>query len=246
MNSLSPHTPSSARTRKRIATSQIRAGMFLVRILDSWWRSPFFIHRRFLGSQDVQALVHSGIQEVEIDTSKGLDVSIESEALRMHETRGAEEDTEQSSHHHILSGTNEKKGVQDCRLEREQCHKVREDAIAALQRMFDGTKTGQVMTLPALQATAHTFIQKALAHPDILAETILVEHLEQFDKTLYAHVVDTAVLSILIGLQLGWDVALLEEVAVAALLHDVGFMRLPQNLVHARWGRTGKENILLQ
>lgn len=102
------------------------------------------------------------------------------------------------------------------------------------------------MTLPALQATAHTFIQKALAHPDILAETILVEHLEQFDKTLYAHVVDTAVLSILIGLQLGWDVALLEEVAVAALLHDVGFMRLPQNLVHARWGRTGKENILLQ
>jgi HD-GYP domain-containing protein (c-di-GMP phosphodiesterase class II) len=39
---------------------------------------------------------------------------------------------------------------------------------------------------------------------------------------------------------------LLEEVAVSALLHDVGYMRLPLNLVQAWWGRTGIDHTLLR
>ncbi|TFG59412.1 MAG: DUF3391 domain-containing protein, partial [Nitrospirales bacterium] len=73
MNSLSSGAPSSLATRKRLPCAQICAGMYLVRILDSWWKSPFFLHRRLLSSRDVQQLLQSGIQEVEIDTSKGLE-----------------------------------------------------------------------------------------------------------------------------------------------------------------------------
>ena len=55
--------------------------MFLVRILDSWWKSPFFVHRRLLKSPtDVQQLMSSGIREVEIDTSLGVEVSSEAES----------------------------------------------------------------------------------------------------------------------------------------------------------------------
>jgi HD-GYP domain-containing protein (c-di-GMP phosphodiesterase class II) len=57
--------------------------------------------------------------------------------------------------------------------------------------------------------------------------------------------VDTAVYSILVGLQLGWDEGKLEKVGVAGLLHDVGYMRLPQNVVKAHWdGRS--DAVLLQ
>ncbi|MEJ2232093.1 MAG: hypothetical protein P8X46_13045, partial [Nitrospirales bacterium] len=90
--------------------------------------------------------------------------------------------------------------------------RLRGDAIAALEDVFEGVKTGQVIPLSPLRGTAQQFVQKALAHPTVLAEIMLIEHLEQFDKTLYSHVVDTAVLSILIGLQLGWNLKLLEEV----------------------------------
>ena len=57
--------------------------MFLFRILDSWWKSPFFVHRRLLRSEDVAQLARSGIQNVEIDTSKGLDVSLDSNPLTL-------------------------------------------------------------------------------------------------------------------------------------------------------------------
>ena len=71
---------SSTSTLQRIPTSQLRPGMFLVRILDSWWKSPFFVHRRLLkSSTEVQQLMSSGIREVEIDTSLGVTVSPDSE-----------------------------------------------------------------------------------------------------------------------------------------------------------------------
>ena len=250
MNSLSNSSCSSPTTRRRIACSQLRAGMFMVRILDSWWKSPFFVHRRLLSSQDVQQLVQSGIQEVEIDTSRGLDLPLDSEAVHLDDVHDDRRERMKPSHQNELcipepeSEFNDRETLE--RENQEQLVRLRGDAIAALEDVFEGVKTGRVIPLRSLHATAQEFVQKALVHPTVLAEILLIEHLEQFDKTLYSHVVDAAVLSILVGLQLEWEVKLLEEVAVAALLHDVGYMRLPLNLVQTRWGRTGIDSAVLQ
>ena len=243
-----PSSPSS--TRKHIACSQLRAGMFLIRILDSWWKSPFFVHRRLLRSEDVAELVRSGIQKVEIDTSQGLDVSLDPDPLTLDDPCEGKYEAETANYQDdSCSEEPESCSFNPNNLEWEnqkQLRRLREDAIAALEDVFEGVKTGQGIPLSPLRVTAQQFVQKALAHPTVLAEIMLIEHLEQFDKTLYSHVVDTAVLSILIGLQLGWNLKQLEEVAVAALLHDVGYMRLPLNLVQVRWGRTELDRFLLQ
>lgn len=195
-------------------------------------------------------MVQSGIQEVEIDTSKGLDVSLDSGPLAIDDMREEHHETG-IINHQTNSCRQPLKPIpldHNCpeRNNQEQLIRLRGDAIAALEGVFEGAKTGQAIPFPLLRDTAQALVQKALAHPTVLAEILLIDHLEQFDKNLYSHVVDTAVLSILIGLQLGWDAELLEEVAVAALLHDVGYMRLPLNLVQTRWGRTGNDSALLQ
>lgn len=238
-------------TRKRLACSQICAGMYLVRILDSWWKSPFFRHRRLLSSHDVRELLQSGIQEVEIDTAKGLDVSPDAEPLPVKDTQECHLEAEAPPDQDDSSGqepTSSSPGGK-IRLEdehQEQLIRLRGDTIAALKDMFEGVKTGQVIPHADMQETAKALVEKALTHPTVVAEIILIEHLEQFDPTLYSHVVDTALLSILVGLQLKWNVKQLEEIAVAALLHDVGYMRLPLNLVQARWGSIGIDYSLLQ
>ncbi|MDH3502950.1 MAG: DUF3391 domain-containing protein [Nitrospirota bacterium] len=237
-------------TRKRLACSQICAGMYLVRILDSWWKSPFFRHRRLLSSHDVQQLLQSGIQEVEIDTAKGLDVSPDAELFPVegthecHQEAETPPDQDDSSSQEPTSWDPDENGLEGEHQDR--LIRLRGDTIAALEDMFEGVKTGQVIPHAAMQETAKAFVEKALAHPTVLAEIMLIEHLEQFDPTLYSHVVDTALLSILVGLQLEWEVKQLEEIAVAALLHDVGYMRLPLNLVQTRWGSIGIDYSLLQ
>ena len=94
-----------------------------------------------------------------------------------------------------------------------------------------------------MHGAAQALVQKTLAHPALVAEILLIDSLKQCDKTLYAHVVDTAVYSILVGLQLGWNERKLEHIGVAGLLHDVGYMRLPQNVVKAHW--EGRNDALL-
>jgi len=242
------------RTFQRISTIQLRPGMFLVRVLDSWWKSPFFVHRRLLkSSTEIQQLMSSGIREVEIDTSLGVAVSSESESgldesnldmanpvmdSRDHDNSGLKEQMPCSPESELALQSEESKI-------REEVVQLREDVMAAVEGAFEGVKTGQPISQPAVQAAAQTLVQKTLAYPALVAETLLIDSLKQFDKTLYAHVVDTAVYSILVGLQLGWDEGELEKLGVAGLLHDVGYLRLPQNVVKAQWGG-GSDSSLLQ
>lgn len=243
---------SSTNSLQRIPTSQLCPGMFLVRVMDSWWKSPFFSHRRLLkSSTEVQQLICSGIQEVEIDTSKGVAVSSESEAEC---DEGMLEVTEAvsimvSCDQEDVAARTQRTGSPECESEeskvRAEIVQVREDVMAAVDGAFEGVKTGQPISQPVVHAAAQVLVQQALAYPALLAEVSLLDSLKQFDKTLYAHVVDTAVYSILLGLQLGWNDGALEKIGVAGLLHDVGYMRLPQNVVNAQW-RGGSDCSLLQ
>ena len=261
MASLSkPPAAASTNTLQRIPTSQLRPGMFLVRILDSWWKSPFFVHRRLLKSPtDVQQLMSSGIREVEIDTSLGVEVYSEAES----DCDEAASTSEETGMHNVSCGhdesaTNDRAPaslgpestpdpapyLEDSK-NREEVVQLREATVAAVEGAFEGVKTGQPISQPSVHAAAQALVHKTLANPALVAEILLIDSLKQFDKTLYAHVVDTAVYSILVGLQLGWDEGKLEKVGIAGLLHDVGYMRLPQNVVKAHWnGR--RDAVLLQ
>ncbi len=254
MASQSGLTSASQSTLQRISTSQLRPGMFLVRVLDSWWKSPFFVHRRLLNtSSEVEQLMHSGIREVEIDTALGVNVAPEAES-KDDEASSLVDDISIVSGHQVNSHTvlspdiGSSPDPTPCSEEsksREAVVLLREAAVAAVEGAFEGVKTGHLISEPALRGAAQALVQKSLSAPALVAEILLIDALKQCDKSLYTHVVDTAVYAILVGLQLGWDEAQLERVGIAGLLHDVGYMRLPQNVVKAHWeGRS--DAVLLQ
>ncbi len=251
-------TAASLSTLQRISTSELRPGMFLVRVLDSWWKSPFFVHRRLLNtSSDVEQLMSSGIREVEIDLSLGVNVASETESTDDEAPSSLDDMSIAADHQHISdvisnstvsletgsfshpeTGSDESKN-------REAVVLLREAAVAAVEGAFEGVKTGHLISEPALRGAAQALVEKSLADPGLVAEILLIDSLKQCDKSLYAHVVDTAVYAILVGLQLGWEEEKLERVGIAGLLHDVGYMRLPQNVVKAHWeGRS--DSVLLQ
>ena len=255
MASHSGATSSSSSTLQRISTSQLQPGMFLVRVLDSWWKSPFFVHRRLLSSPaDVEQLMSSGIREVEIDTSLSVKVSEAgfddgfSERPDQFTLAGDHDDSNTDEPFSTSAGSASSPAPERHSEEsksREEVIQLREAAVTAVEGAFEGLKTGQPLSSPVMHGAAQALVQKTLAHPALVAEILLIDSLKQCDKSLYAHVVDTAVYSILVGLQLGWDEEKLEHVGVAGLLHDVGYMRLPQNVVKAHWeGRN--DAVLLQ
>ena len=60
---------------KRITIQDLRLGMYIQELCGSWMEHPFWRARFLLTQQnDLKTLLASGIQEVWIDTGKGLDV----------------------------------------------------------------------------------------------------------------------------------------------------------------------------
>ncbi len=242
----------STSTLKQIPTQQLRVGMFLVRILDSWWKSPFFTHRRLLqSSEEVQQLLQSGIQEVEIDLSQGLDVTDSEDevmtAIPSFDATAIEDSpapqSSESKHAVVTTIQGPEEGQED---PKERLRTLRHDVVQAMEGVFEGAKTGKPLSSTALQGMAKSLVQETMDHPLVLAEIYLLEQLKSFEGTLYEHVVDTAVLCLLVGGQLDWDPKGLQELAIAALIHDVGYMRLPHNTVQERGNEEKNTPMILQ
>ena len=211
--------------------------MYLVRIVDSWWKSPFFLHRRTIQSQEeIQLLLQAGIQAVEIDLARGLDITEEEgcasfspveDAERSHST----EDLMTDDSPPIDGGRGGEEQPCSDFENRQRVRQLRKDLKRSMDDIFEGLKTGHALPMPSIHQMAESLLREVSQHPVILTEVILLENMEKYDKTLHGHVLDVSILSLLLGIQLDISASLLHELAVAGLLHDVGFLRLPANVV---------------
>ena len=244
--------PSSASRTKRIATSQLKIGMFLVGVYQSWWKSPFFRHNRLLKTQKEIDLLHqSGVKEVMIDPSRGVDVddgpetdsppemfqARDEEEPVLHEPENSERYEEQEEI--VFPSSPSVSLIEAATL-------VRSQTIEAVESIFEGAKTGEVIDQPKLQQTVQSLLEQVLSQGEAMVEAILLQNLQAFDKTLYGHVVDVAILSVMVGLQLGFEKDDLQTIALGGLLHDVGHVRIPRNLLRRRHQLIGEEQALFE
>jgi putative nucleotidyltransferase with HDIG domain len=73
------------------------------------------------------------------------------------------------------------------------------------------------------------------------------QKLKRFDGSLAAHSLDTCILSLIVAVESGLDAARQAQLGMGALLHDVGYARLPRNLVRRRRDEcTDQEKLVLR
>ncbi|MGB0910168.1 MAG: HD-GYP domain-containing protein [Nitrospirales bacterium] len=253
---------SSSLNSKRIPTSQLKVGMFLVGVDESWWKSPFFRHNRLLENQkEVDLLLKSNIKEVMIDPSCGLDVTegedeyshlecIETterldqseEAVDGVGSSGESMETVETSG----SGTFPHLAGRQAVFAHAAAQAARDDAVTAVESIFEGVKTGDAIDQPKLQHMVEALLSQVLSQGEVMVEAMLIQNLRAFDKALYGHVVDVAVLSIMVGIQLKFDDESLQVLALGGLLHDVGHVRIPRNIHRRRHNLFDEEEALFK
>lgn len=120
---------------------------------------------------------------------------------------------------------------------------VREASLANVQAIFEGVKTGARIDSPVVWKTVRDLLDSILrCH----SASLLLLQMRQFDADLFTHAVDVCVVSLVIGKEQGLDQPQLAVLGTGALLHDVGQMRLPHNLVHKPGLYTDRERRLMQ
>lgn len=113
-------------------------------------------------------------------------------------------------------------------IRRHRAHALFVRAESFVQEMWERVRDRNSFDASATQRIVHQLIDQ-IAHDE---ETLLeFTALRDFDEYTYYHSVNCAIYAIAVGMRLGLDRRGLTRLGMAALFHDIGKVKLPQDLI---------------
>ena len=219
---------------KRIPTISAQVGMYLCGIDRSWLDTPFLLHRFLIkSSSDIVKLQQAGIQEITIDTDRGLDVASDSKPP-------------QTQDNDVSSTPDPTIPASSVQTEVERLQQLPPSAQGkSLSGELTTMKLVQKYMLEGVQDILHTLEKTgglAMEQVHQITESVMAETLEHeeaciamirtrdFSPALYDHALAVSTLAVLLGRAVGLDHTALQHLASAGLLHDAGLLNIPQIL----------------
>lgn len=208
---------------KRISVKHLRVGMFLQELCGSWMDHPFWRTKfRIDDPQDIVTLRSSSVTEVWIDTSKGLDVDDSTQATEQDE---AEVQAEQV----LLSAVAPPSERIDIAREMERAASICSEAKQAVSSMFHEARMGKALDTADAMPLVEEISNSVLRNPGAL---ISLARLKTKDNYTYMHSVAVCALMVALARQLGLDEQQTRKAGMAGLLHDIGKMMIPQEILN--------------
>lgn len=208
---------------KRIAVADLRIGMYIQEFCGSWMDHPFWRSKFVLSSEkDLARIRSSAITELWIDVGKGADVAPGVQAT-------TEEEAECEAEARLLAAIEPPK-VKALSMEQELEQAVRLCARSrqAVMEMFNDARMGQALQFEQAEALVEEISESVLRHPNALISLARLKHSNEYT---YMHSVAVCALMIALARKLGLPDDAVREAGLAGLLHDIGKMAVPQELL---------------
>ena len=106
---------------------------------------------------------------------------------------------------------------------------VRVKAVAKVQQVFRDFRITHQLNADRLQNTARQIVAEVLSNSKVMLH---MTEIRTHDDYTFVHSVQVCAISVLIGTVMGYPNAKLMELALGALLHDVGKMMIPQEILN--------------
>lgn len=208
---------------KRIAVSDLRLGMYIQEFCGSWMDHPFWKSKFLLDSEkDLARIRDSAITELWIDVGKGGDVAAGAQSA-------SQAEVEHEAQQRLLAAI-EPPRVKTVSLEQEvqQAAKLCARSKQAVMQMFGDARMGQALQFEQAESLVEEISQSVLRHPNALISLARLKHSDEYT---YMHSVAVCALMIALARQLGLPEAAVREAGLAGLLHDIGKMSVPTELL---------------
>ncbi len=232
---------------KKIPSDKLVPGMYVTDFNTPWFNHPFLTSRRKIRSvRDVQKILDHGISHVYIDTSKGPDsvhaaaaheydqdldrrLREEAEAALERPAAGpaAETDAPGAGDPAEPAGA-EPAPTDPFDVELERARALYDEAKRVVRSLFDGVARGEPVDGAQAHAVVEDMVGSIFRNRDAL---ISLSRIKNYDEYTYEHSINVAVLSLNLGASLGILDEELKRLGVGALLHDVGKLEIPPELV---------------
>lgn len=207
----------------RILITDLQIGMYVSSLDLPWYRSPFLRHA-FLVERHAQIhkLVRAGVRTVVIDPARGLVLHSQ------HSGATVSSATAQASPDPAVKPL---KPLAQLNEEYAQAKLAKQQLTQAVQSMFTAiSKTGTVNTQQAAEAIQEiTIVTRTLTHSSLF---MALSQNQPGESMLSQHALTTCTLSLVLGQALQFNPLELQELATAALLHDIGLLQIRPAIRH--------------
>jgi HD-GYP domain-containing protein (c-di-GMP phosphodiesterase class II) len=238
--------------KKRIPISSVKVGMYLCGIDRSWLDTPFLRHRFLIRSAaDLTKLHQSGIQEITIDTDRGLDVTtlsgnnFQEEILATPPPQTAPVVTKATIPPEVTRIQQLPSDIQGTSLggELTSIQQTREFMLEDVKDILETlAKTGGI-AVEQVNMVTHSIMVNTLDHEEAYISLIRTR---EFSTALYDHALAVSTLSVLLGRAVGLEESICQDLAIAGLLHDAGLAKIPQALNRPFLELSDSERVIYQ
>ncbi len=211
---------------KKIKVNDARLGMYIQEVCGSWMDHPFWKKSfKLTEVNDLNTLKNCGVLEIWIDTSMGLDVDAGVTALSQQEeelkVEGELQKIEQTPQKTVATLSLQKELIAAKKL-----HTKTKEAVVSI---FNDIRMGNALKLETTISLVNEINQSITRNPSAL---ICLSRLKTADNYTYLHSVAVCVLMIALGRQLGLKDKELKQAGIAGLLHDIGKVFIPSEVLN--------------
>ncbi|MGH1449518.1 MAG: HD-GYP domain-containing protein [Pseudomonadaceae bacterium] len=215
---MSDNTPTD---RMKIDVAELAIGMYVVE-LDRPWTETSFLFQGFRIRQQ---------QEIRLLQQVCKHVWVDSRRLRGRQPQAVENQTETAEQRPIIAKV-------DFSQEIEQAtpawHAARNESL----RILEAVKLGQELDVQAVKAVVRECVDSILRNP---AAMLWLARIKNSDHYTAEHSLRVAMLAIALGRELGMPEYQLEQIGVCGMLHDVGKLKVPDEILNKPGSLTAEE-----
>ena len=216
--------------------------MHIHELCGSWMEHPFWRTRFVLDdADDIRRIRESGISELWIDTSKGLDASVGEARAETHSEIevAAEVDRTLERSAERRAPPRQVPMVEEVRRAAKICIGSKKAVVS----MFNEARMGKTVSSEAAGELVDEISSSVMRNPGAL---ISLARLKTADDYTYMHSVAVCALMVALARQLGQDEATTRELGMAGLLHDLGKALMPMEVMNKPGKLTDEEFAIIK
>ncbi len=220
---------------KKIHVSDIRLGMYIQELCGSWMDHPFWKKSFKLSDpKELHTLQNCAVQELWIDTSKGLDVDSPTQVISTGEVK---KEIELELQHAIETSQKVEPRI-SIQEELENARTLQAKSKAAVASMFNEVRMGNALKVSEAEPLVDEISQSISRNPEAFLNLVRLKNVDDYT---YMHSVAVCALMIALGKHLGLSGQELKDAGMAGLLHDVGKMMIPGKVLNKPGKLTDEE-----
>lgn len=210
--------------KKKISIDQLRPDMYVSDLNCDWIpHHNYQKEGRIPDQATINELVRRGIKEVYIDPARGLDVA---DAIPENEVARNNQKALDHAADILLPDSDHSVTAQE---EMRKAGKIHNEAKNLVTNVLQDVKTGKAIDVEAFDVLADGMVDSVLRNHNALA---CLGRIRQKDNYLLEHSVNLAVLMGIFARDMKLDRDTMHQAVVGAMLHDIGKVLIPDEVLH--------------